>query len=91
MSKLFFENITPISNLKTNSSKIIAQTCQSSLPTLITKYGQGVAVVQSLSDFEKAAEERKFLKAIGQGLIDLNQGQTKNLDEARLALNTKKA
>lgn len=34
-----------------------------------------MAVVQSLSEYERAAEERRFMRAVIQGLADLEAGR----------------
>jgi hypothetical protein len=42
-----------------------------------------VAVVQSVSDFEKADEERAFMRAIVAGLADLEEDREVSLVEAK--------
>jgi len=46
---------------------------------LLTNRGRGVAVVQSLKDYETETEERAFLRGIVQGLMDLEEGREMNL------------
>ena len=50
---------------------------------LLTSRGRGVAVVQSVGDYEKAEEERDFMRAVVAGLSDLESGYEVSLDEAR--------
>jgi predicted transcriptional regulator len=50
---------------------------------LLTSRGRGVAVVQSISDFEKAEEERAFMRAVVAGLADLDEGREVSLAEAK--------
>jgi hypothetical protein len=45
-----------------------------------------VAVVQSTRDYEADAEERSFLKVVVQGLVDVEQGRTVSLADARKRL-----
>jgi len=45
-----------------------------------------VAVVQSVNEYEAGSEERDFLKAVVQGLIDVEQGNTVSLAEVRKRL-----
>ncbi|MFZ5469711.1 MAG: type II toxin-antitoxin system prevent-host-death family antitoxin, partial [Myxococcota bacterium] len=40
-------------------------------PVLLTSRGRGVAVVQSVADYERAEEERAFMRAVVEGLSDL--------------------
>jgi predicted transcriptional regulator len=53
---------------------------------LLTSRGRGVAVVQAVDDYEKAEEERAFLRAVVTGLADLEAGQESSLEEARARL-----
>jgi hypothetical protein len=42
-----------------------------------------VAVVQGLDEFEKNEEERAFLRAIANGLMDVKEGKELSLSEVR--------
>ena len=53
---------------------------------LLTSRGRGVAVVQSLSDYEKDTEERTFMREIVVGLSDLEAGREVSLEEAKVRL-----
>lgn len=86
MQTLFSEDVIPLSDLKLNPSKVVNQTNKTHRPILLTNRGRGVAVVQSLQEFEAAEEERKFLKAVTQGLLDIREGRTTPLDEVRKKL-----
>lgn len=88
MNTKFSEDIVPLSDLKVNPGRVISQVDKTHRPVLLTSRGRGVAVVQSLRDFEAEAEERAFLKAVVQGLVDVEQGRTVSLADAikRLAL-----
>jgi PHD/YefM family antitoxin component YafN of YafNO toxin-antitoxin module len=55
-------------------------------PVLLTSRGRGVAVVQSVADFEKSEEERAFMRAVIAGLADLEAGRELSLDEAKARL-----
>ena len=56
---------------------------------LVTSRGWGVAVVQSVTDFETAEEERAFMRAVVEGLADLDAGREVSLAEARARLGLK--
>ncbi|MBP9032369.1 MAG: hypothetical protein KBG29_00660 [Pseudomonadales bacterium] len=43
--------------------------------------GRGVAVMQSVAEFEKAEEERAFMRAVPAGLGDLEAGRELSRDE----------
>ena len=55
-------------------------------PLLLTSRGRGVAVVQSLSEYENAQEEGDFMRAVVEGISDLESGRDVNLPEARKRL-----
>jgi len=55
-------------------------------PILVTSRGRGVAVVQGLDEYEKNSEEREFLGAIAQGLMDIKEGNELGLGEAKKKL-----
>ena len=56
---------------------------ESRRPVLLTRRGRGVAVVQSVTEFEIAQEERAFMRAVVEGLCDLDQGQDLSLGEVK--------
>jgi len=86
MNTKFSEDVVPLSDLKVNPGRIIKQVSQAHRPALLTSRGRGVAVMQSLQDFEAGEEERQFMKAVICGLNDLESGQTVSLAEARKRL-----
>lgn len=52
-------------------------------PLLLTSRGRGVAVVQSISDYELAEEEHAFMRTVVAGMADLHAGREVSLAEAR--------
>ena len=58
-------------------------------PVLITSRGRGVAVVQSVRDYEAAEEERAFMRAVVAGLADLEAGRELSLAQAKARLGLK--
>lgn len=86
MQTIFSEDVIPLSNLKVNPGKIINHAKDTHRPVLLTSRGRGVAVVQGLEEYEKTNEELAFVKAISQGLIDIKEGKTMDLDEAKRRL-----
>lgn len=58
-------------------------------PVLLTSRGRGVAVVQSVTDFEKSEEERAFMRAVVAGLADIDSGREVSLANARAGLGLK--
>jgi prevent-host-death family protein len=86
MHTKFSEDIVPLSDLKVNPGKIVNQTKDTHRPVLLTSRGRGVAVVQGLEEYEKTAEELAFVKAVAQGLMDIKEGNTVSLEDAKKSL-----
>lgn len=89
MKTKFSEDIIPLSDLKINPGKVVNHTKNTHRPILLTSRGRGVAVVQGLDEFEKNEEEREFVKAIAQGLMDIKEGKVFEIAEAKLRLGLK--
>ena len=85
----FSEDVVPLSDLKINPGKVVGRARDTHRPMLLTSRGRGIAVVQGLEDYEKNAEELRFVKAVAQGLMDVREGNTVSLEEARKALGIK--
>ena len=86
MQTKFSEDIVPLSDLKVNPGKIINRTKDTHRPILLTSRGRGVAVMQGLEEYEQNEEERKFIKAIAQGLMDIKEGKEYKLNEVKKRL-----
>ncbi len=86
MQAKFSEDVIPLSDLKVNPGKVVSRANETHRPILLTSRGRGVAVVQGLEDYEKTAEELRFVKAVAQGLADIREGNTVTLSEAKKIL-----
>lgn len=86
MQTKFSEDVIPLSDLKVNPGKVVSQVRETHRPVLLTSRGRGVAVVQDLDDYEKDQEERAFIKAVVQGLMDIKNGNTMELSEVKAKL-----
>lgn len=82
----FSEDIVPLSDLKVNPGKVVSQVDKTHRPVLLTNRGRGVAIVQSLTDYETDSEERSFLRGVVQGLMDLEEGREIDLDDVKKRL-----
>jgi prevent-host-death family protein len=89
MNFKFSEDIVPISVLKVNPGKIVNQVREAHRPAVLTSRGRGVAVVQSLQDFEANVEQQAFMKAVVQGMMDLEEGRELGLAEVKKRLKIK--
>ena len=86
MSIKFSEDVVPLTDLKVNPGKVVRHAAETHRPVLLTSRGRGVAVVQSVTDYEAAEEEREFMRAVVAGLADLDAGRELSLDEAKARL-----
>jgi len=89
MQVKFSEDVIPLSDLKINPGKVVGRAQETHRPILLTSRGRGVAVVQGLEDYEKTAEELRFVKAVAQGLLDVREGNSLSLEDARKTLSIK--
>ena len=86
MNVKFSEDVVPLSNLKVNPGKIVNQVQDTLRPVLVTSRGKGVAVVQALSEYENNQEELAFMKAIAQGMADINEDRQLELGDVKAKL-----
>ena len=86
MKTRFSQDIIPLSDLKTNPGKIVNRAKDNHRPILLTSRGRGIAVMQGLEEYENHEEERAFVKAIAQGLMEIKEGKEQTLSEAKKKL-----
>ena len=86
MSVKFSEDVVPLTDLKVNPGRVVRHATEAHRPVLLTSRGRGVAVVQSVADFERDADERDFMRAVVAGLADLDAGREISLAEAKSRL-----
>lgn len=89
MGTKFSEDVVPLTDLKVNPGRVVKHVAEAHRPVLLTSRGRGVAVVQSLTDYEQAREERAFMRAVVTGLSDLESGRDVSLNEAKTRLGFK--
>ncbi len=82
----FSEDIVPLGEMKVNPGKVVRRADETGRPVLLTSHGRGVAVVQGLSEYEAAQEERDFMRAVVAGLADVDAGRVVSLDEVKRSL-----
>ena len=89
MGTKFSEDVVPLTDLKVNPGRVVKHTAESHRPILLTSRGRGVAVVQAVTDYEEAEEERAFMRAVVTGLADLEAGREISLEEVKARLGLK--
>lgn len=86
MGTKFSEDVIPLTDLKVNPGRVVKHATEARRPVLLTRRGRGVAVVQSVTDYETGEEERAFMRAVVAGLADLEAGRELSLAEAKARL-----
>lgn len=89
MAIKFSQDIVPLSDLKVNPGKVVNHAQDTHRPILVTSRGRGVAVVQSLEEYENLEEERAFMKAVAQGLVEIKEGREVSLADVKKKLRIK--
>jgi len=89
MAIKFSEDIVPLSDLKVNPGKVVNHVQDTRRPILVTSRGRGVAVMQSLDEYENLEEERAFMKAVAQGLVEIKEGKELSLADVKKKLKIK--
>lgn len=86
METKFSEDVIPLTDFKVNPGKIVSRAKKTHRPILLTSRGRGVAVIQSLEEFENHEEERVFVRAIAKGLLDVKEGKELDLETVKKKL-----
>jgi prevent-host-death family protein len=89
MNTKFSEDVIPLTDLKVNPGRVVKHATTAHRPVLLTSRGRGVAVVQAVTDYEAAEEERAFMRAVVAGLADLEAGRELTLADAKARLGLK--
>ena len=82
----FSEDVVPLGDMKVNPGKIVRRIDETGRPVLLTRHGRGIAVVQALSEYEAAQEERDFMRAVVAGLADVEAGRVVPLADVKRRL-----
>jgi prevent-host-death family protein len=82
----FSEDVVPLGDMKVNPGKIVRRVDETGRPVLLTSHGRGIAVVQALSEYETAQEERDFMRAVVAGLADVEAGRVVPLEDVKSRL-----
>ena len=82
----FSQDVVPLGDMKVNPGKIVRRIDETGRPVLLTSHGRGVVVMQALSEYEDAQEEREFMRAVVAGLADIEAGRVVPLSEVKRRL-----
>jgi len=76
----------PLSDIQTDPARVIRRAADSHQAVVLTQAGEGVAVLQTLDDYRRTEAHIEFMRAIIQGLADIEAGHEVSLAEARARL-----
>jgi antitoxin YefM len=82
------EDVKPISDLKSRASAIVNHVRQSHRPLLLTRRGQGVAVLLDVEEYERLVERAEFIEAISEGMEAAARGDIVDHAEAQKILDS---
>ncbi len=82
----FSEDSVSVSDMKVNPDHALSQVDTTHGPVLLTSSGRGVAVVQSIHDYETQTEELAFMRGVVQGLMDLEEGREMDIADVKKRL-----
>ena len=73
----------PLGEVKVNPGAVVRHATDSGRPVLLTSRGRGVAVLQSLAQYEEAQDERSFLRGVVEGLATAEDGSELSLGDVK--------
>ncbi len=83
MGAKFVKDVISLTDLKNNVGKVVKRVIETNRPVHLTSGGHDVAVIQSLSEYNRKEQERKFMRGAVQGVLDLESGREHELSEVR--------
>ena len=69
------QDILPVGELKTHTSRVLRQLRNGQRPIVITLNGKPAAVLITPEEFDRLYERERFVEAVGKGLADAEAGQ----------------
>lgn len=83
------KDVVQLGDVKVDLDAVVRRAMESGQPVLLTSRGRGVAVLQSLAEYEKAQNELSFLYAVIEGLASVEEGRELTLAEVKARLGPK--
>ena len=69
------QDILPIGELKTHTSRVLRRLRDAQRPIVITLNGKPAAVLITPEEFDRLYERERFVEAVGKGLADAEAGR----------------
>jgi len=73
--------IIPITDLRQDAAAVLHRLKDSAEPVLITQRGRAAAVLLSLELYERSEKERRMLRRLAQGELEIREDRGVDLDE----------
>jgi prevent-host-death family protein len=70
----FSEDVRGLTELKAKGSEVVDRVVRTRRPTLITRRGQGVAVIVELSEYERLQDEVAFVRGVEAAIRESRDG-----------------
>ncbi len=70
------EDIVPLSEFKTQASKVMRKLKSSQRPVIITQNGKPAAVLITPDEFDRHRERDRFVSAVREGIADAEAGRS---------------
>jgi prevent-host-death family protein len=87
----YSSQVKPISYLKANAAKVLANLAEQREPLVITQNGEAKAVLQDVASFEEAQETLALLKIVALGNQEVVAGKIKPVEKVVARLRAKRA
>ncbi|NDZ12887.1 antitoxin, Phd family protein [Variovorax sp. WS11] len=87
----YSSQVKPISYLRANTAKVLAQLAGQREPLVITQNGEAKAVLQDVASFEETQETLALLKTLALGNQELAAGKIKSAAEVATRLRANRA
>ena len=78
-----YEDIEPVTSLKTRSAELIRRVRKKGQPIIITQNGKATAVLQDIESFQRERDALFLLKIVAQGDHDYRSGRTISQTQAK--------
>jgi prevent-host-death family protein len=82
--------IKPVSYLKANAAKVLADIAERREPLIITQNGEAKAVIQDVASYEETRETLALLKILALGVQDIEAGRSRPAREVVDGLRSKR-
>ena len=80
------DNIVPVSDFKARAAEWLRRLAESGEPVVITQNGKAAGVLLSPSAFDDLTENLRFIRAVEEGLADVEAGNVTSHDEVVLEM-----